>query len=1051
MFKNNFERRVGLGFAIIIFLLLVSGLSSLWFLHEIRQSSLHVTETAVPVVKGSNKVQIQLLKLAKLSSLAFTREDKSQLLKYQSDFEQGVGAYQKQFRGLEGLTRSYPSMAALVSDVKDRDADYIKAVRHMFTAKLDYISNREQVNKEAKALNDLIDQVGGSLDNIAYAYDMPPKGHKEDMKRVEGFAEYANQLLLATIKTIREVRGATKPAQLSTSTEDLLSAIRDSRLRLDAAARIFNPWGKKDLVPAAYAAFAALKDRVNAKDNLVTYKKKELESLAKAREDLGSSDKAVSHAIASLDKLHELANKQFNSLQGKVFSALSAGFKSSLVILVVLILLATQNFNSMRKAIRRKMRDLAQLNSIGQALASAQTREAALEEVLQSMHRKTGVAQGSVYLTNEKDELEVKAYFPPKVIEEGSRPTKFATGKGIIGKAADTRKIIFVPNTLEDKNYVPSENEQARSLLCVPLVDKEVLLGVINLSGNARNVTFADSDYEFVASVAQSLVTTIKNIHLRETIEEYNRTLEEKVRERTAALQQKNRDIASMMANMHQGLFTIVTNGNIHPEYSAFLESIFETNQIAHRKFSDVMFNNARLSADEIDQCIAAVSTIVGEDEMMFDFNSHCLPGEMTLVLDEGRQKILEMDWNPILSDDGEVEKLMVAVRDVTELKALEAEANRQREELEIIGEILGVDADKFRDFLSVSSDFLGQCRELIEKTPDKDPEIIANLFRNMHTVKGNARTYGLKQIAEKVHVVEQTYDDLRKNEELAWVPDQLLRELEEVREIVEQYAMIFGEKLGGNTETDHGMTIDRERIDALLREIRAIDTQAIPAQVQRFMRNTYSTLVQVEAKPTSVIIRDVITSVKSLARNLGKPEPHISIDDGDAFIKREIHSTLHNIFMHVFSNAIDHGIESPQERQDKGKPEAGRIAMTVSGEDRQVMMEIRDDGRGIAITKIFEKAKEKGIYAPDAARPSAQEIANLIFSSGFSTADQVSDVSGRGVGMDAVRDFLRSRGGNIEVVLDPGDERADFRNFVTRITLPGEYAIVMPHFDMTA
>ena len=1051
MFKSNFERKVGLGFAIIIILLLVSGLSSLWFLYQIKQSSLRVTGTAVPVVKGSNEVQIQLLKLAKLSSLAFTRDTKPELLSYQSDFEKGTEIYQKLFLQLDRLTRSQPSMTALIKDVKARDSLYTQAARHMFSAKLNYIRRRDQVRDEAKTLNSLIDRVGGALDNIAYAYDVPPPGHKKDIKRVEGFAEYANQLMLGVIKTIREVKNAKQLSQIKSATSDMLFAIRDSRLRLDSAARIFKPLDKKKLLPAAYAAYAALKARVTAQNNLVTYKQQELRSLDQARKDLGTSDQAVSHAIGSLDRLVDLANQQFSSLQGRVFGALSAGFKSSLIILVVLILLATQNFNSMRKAIRRKMRDLAQLNRIGQALASAQTREAALEEVLQSMHSKTGVSRGSVYLTNERDELEVKAYFPPKVIEEGSRPAKFATGQGIIGKAANTRKIIFVPNTLEDRNYVATEKEQARSLLCVPLVDKEVLLGVINLSGDARNVNFADSDYEFVASVAQSLVTTIKNIHLRETIEEYNRTLEEKVRERTAALQQKNRDIASMMANMHQGLFTITANATIHEEYSAFLGSIFETNQIAHRKFSDFMFNQARLSADEIDQCITAVDTIVGEDVMMFDFNSHCLPAVMTIVFEQGRQKILEMDWNPILSDSGQVDKLMVAVRDITELKALEAEANRQREELEIIGEILGVEADKFRDFLSISSNLLDQCRSLIEQTPHKDPQVIASLFRNMHTVKGNARTYGLKQITEKVHGVEQTYDDLRRNEQMAWEPEQLLRELEEVREIVELYGSVFGEKLGGNTETGPGMTIDRERIDSLLEEIRTIDTQSVPSQVQRFMRNTYSTLVQVEAQPVSTLIGDVVGSVKSLAGDLGKPEPRIIIDDGDAFIKRDMHSTLNNIFVHLFRNAIDHGIESPQERRKKNKPEAGRIVVKVAGDEQRLTMEVRDDGRGMAITRIFEKAIEKKIYPPGAPRPPAQEIANLIFAPGFSTAERVSSISGRGVGMDAVRDFLRSRGGNIEVVLDPGDENAAFRGFVTRISLPADYGVVMPDFEMTA
>jgi two-component system, chemotaxis family, sensor kinase CheA len=80
--------------------------------------------------------------------------------------------------------------------------------------------------------------------------------------------------------------------------------------------------------------------------------------------------------------------------------------------------------------------------------------------------------------------------------------------------------------------------------------------------------------------------------------------------------------------------------------------------------------------------------------------------------------------------------------------------------------------------------------------------------------------------------------------------------------------------------------------------------------------------------------------------------------------------------------------------------------------------------------------------------RPAASEVANLIFTSGFSTADQVTEVSGRGVGMDAVRGFLESAGGSIEVKLDAGDENADFRGFTTLIHLPATLCIVPPEFS---
>ncbi len=198
--------------------------------------------------------------------------------------------------------------------------------------------------------------------------------------------------------------------------------------------------------------------------------------------------------------------------------------------------------------------------------------------------------------------------------------------------------------------------------------------------------------------------------------------------------------------------------------------------------------------------------------------------------------------------------------------------------------------------------------------------------------------------------------------------------------------------------------------------------------------------LMSMEAESLDDVISDVIQSANSLADQLGKGKPNIEIDNAGILVKSEAHSTLNNIFMHVFRNAMDHGIESIEERQDKGKAESGTINLDVSYVGELASLAVRDDGRGIAISRIYKMAVEKGIYSESDPKPSASEIANLIFSSGFSTADEVTDVSGRGVGMDAVKGFLEREGGSIEVVLDEGDENADFRSFTTNIRIPASF-----------
>jgi len=357
-----------------------------------------------------------------------------------------------------------------------------------------------------------------------------------------------------------------------------------------------------------------------------------------------------------------------------------------------------ENFEQMRSTIKKKMADLAKLNSTGEILASLLDQSKALEVVLQTMHEQIGVALGSVYLMNDQEELEVKAFFPPKKISEGYKAKKFTAGQGILGRAAQTKKVIFVQNTHEDESF-DSKEGQAKSLLCVPLMDKDIVIGVMNLSGEVGEVHFEESDGEFMSSIARLLVITIKNIRMREVIEEQNRTLEHKVEERTVALAAKTNDISSMLMNMHQGLFTVMEGGIIHHEYAAYLEQIFETDQIANRNVMDLLFAGSDLGSNGLDQVKTALDALMGSDEMMFDFNSHLLVTEVSKTMEDGRVKILDFDWDPIVLDD-EINKIMVTVRDVTELKALQKEAEAQKKELEIIGQILNVGPEKMASSL---------------------------------------------------------------------------------------------------------------------------------------------------------------------------------------------------------------------------------------------------------------------------------------------------------------------------------------------------------------
>src|SRR5471032_1748177 len=192
----------------------------------------------------------------------------------------------------------------------------------------------------------------------------------------------------------------------------------------------------------------------------------------------------------------------------------------------------------------------------------------------------------------------------------------------------------------------------------------------------------------------------------------------DKTQETSALLKQKTADIQAMLQNMQQGILTVVDGAVIHSEYSAYLEDIFETEDIAGRALMDLVFADTELGADTLSQIEAAMHACLGEDCINFAFNQHLLVGEISRRMPDGRAKILDLTWSAITDENDVIVRLMLCVRDVTELRKLAAEASEQRRRLDMIGEILAVSQDQFHRFIESSTDFVTESEHIIRQHP---------------------------------------------------------------------------------------------------------------------------------------------------------------------------------------------------------------------------------------------------------------------------------------------------------------------------------------------
>ncbi|MCU0302755.1 MAG: chemotaxis protein CheW [Thermoanaerobaculales bacterium] len=195
--------------------------------------------------------------------------------------------------------------------------------------------------------------------------------------------------------------------------------------------------------------------------------------------------------------------------------------------------------------------------------------------------------------------------------------------------------------------------------------------------------------------------------------------------------------------------------------------------------------------------------------------------------------------------------------------------------------------------------------------------------------------------------------------------------------------------------------------------------------------------VMRARMQPISSILTKIPRFVRDLAVSAGK-EVEIELHGQDTDLDKSVLEAIKTSLLHLMRNAVDHGIELPDERVARGKPRAGRVVLRAAHESGAVAIEVKDDGRGLDSERILERALEVGIVRPEEAPElSRSQIEQIVFRPGFSTAREVTNVSGRGVGLDVVRANVESIGGSVEMQSEAG------RSTTFRIKIPLTLAIV--------
>jgi histidine kinase len=555
-----------------------------------------------------------------------------------------------------------------------------------------------------------------------------------------------------------------------------------------------------------------------------------------------------------------------------------------------------------------------------------------------------------------------------------------------------------------------------KSVLCVPVHHQGQLTAILYLENNATTHAFTAARVEALRVIAGQAAISIANSELYET-------LEQRVRDRTRQLSAKTRKIEAMLDGMRQGVFTLDSQLRVQPEVSGHLAQLVGTEDIVGRSLDELLFQGAQLSPDEQTRNEAALMVAFGSPRVRADANSAHLIREFTRPGPDGSAQVLELDWNWILGEDECVESVLVTLRDVTLLRGLAQQVAQAEREARTVAQILDAGLPQFNSFCEASRSWLASDRQRLAEPRAIGAAELQTILRHLHTIKGNARTFGLSEIVDATHAAEDACGvstPVAQPEQRGAAQSALTR----VAQLLEEHERLGERKLG------RLWAASDPRLSQAMAAVEAALSKAgqLPAQPLQVLSELEHIVQRLHAVPLEQVLEEPRRILASLAQELGRPHPELEVQCTGLLLAGGWADTIKNALMHSFRNCVDHGLEPEQERRAAGKPVRGKIRLAVEQDEHGVCLRLSDDGRGLALESLRAQASRPSL--------SDRELAETSFTFGVSTARELSSVSGRGIGMDALRSELRRQGGDAFIEFTAVAQRGH-RPFALILRLP--------------
>jgi HPt (histidine-containing phosphotransfer) domain-containing protein/HAMP domain-containing protein/two-component sensor histidine kinase len=522
----------------------------------------------------------------------------------------------------------------------------------------------------------------------------------------------------------------------------------------------------------------------------------------------------------------------------------------------------------------------------------------------------------------------------------------------------------------------------------------------------------------FLEAVAIHVASALDSIKLQDTMN---------------LVKEQSQSMRTLLENIDQGICTIDSALNIRGPYSPFLETIVGVQGLEGVSFVEAVIRKSTLNTEQKSILINILNVSFGEDIFVYEVNRHQLVRELEWWKDS--QKIIcEIDWIPLTNREGLTERFMIVLRDVTHLRLLQTEAEANMKKLGLIDVLLHIEPRRFRLVTADCQKTIMSIQESLG-VQDRSLSVWQALRRDLHTEKGNLRALGLTNVSMCLHELEDGIESYLRSPAHDSGHERINLE-HQIRMANNELALVcqlFYDTLkrGHAAQASTSLVQDQELL-LWLDHLESLPSDRLMSELTLFRERTCKSAPY----GSPMLVSRLEDAARKLAQELGQKAPQILWIGTPLLFRVESFNSILSALHHMLRNSLDHGfatarhLDQPMIRLEAEVHANGLLHLTY-----------QDNGSGLNLKHLHAIASRMQLHLTK----DDDALAELIFTQGVSVKESVTEISGRGIGMDAVRNSFQNLGGSIKVRFTAPETNAGYRSFAFDIELAAQDTLVWP------